>query len=68
MDTTYAATVIVLLVFVASVISVEVALSAAIIEIIMGVVAGLGLFDLWVDFRKIRTPDQEPDDHDDDED
>lgn len=36
--------------------------------IIMGVVAGLGLFDLWVDFRKIRTPDQEPDDHDEDED
>jgi len=53
MDTTYAATVVVLLVFVASVISVEVALSAAIIEIVMGVIAAnfMGLHPApWMDF------------------
>jgi len=53
MDTTYAATVVLLLVFVASVISVEVALSAAIIEIVMGVIAAnfMGLHPApWMDF------------------
>lgn len=39
MDTTYAATMLVFLVFVASVVSVELALSAAIVEILLGVVA-----------------------------
>ncbi len=53
MDTTYAATIIVLFVFIASVISVEVALSAAIIEILMGVMAAnvFGLHPMpWMDF------------------
>ena len=53
MDTTYAATLVGLLVFVASVISVEVALSAAIIEIVMGVIAAnfMGLHPApWMDF------------------
>ncbi len=53
MDTTYAATVLVLLVFVASVISVEAALSAAIIEIVLGVAAAnfLGMHPApWMDF------------------
>ena len=53
MDSTYAATVIVFLVFVASIISVEVALSAAIIEIVMGVIAAnfMGLHPApWMDF------------------
>jgi Kef-type K+ transport system membrane component KefB len=52
-DTTYAATVVVLLVFVASIISVEVALSAAIIEIVMGVIAAnfMGIHPApWMDF------------------
>lgn len=53
MDTTYAAMWVALLIFVASVISVEAALSAAIIEIGAGVVAGnlLGLHPApWMDF------------------
>ena len=53
MDTIYAATCITLLVFIASVFSVELALSAAIIEIAVGVVAGnfLGLQSApWMDF------------------
>jgi Kef-type K+ transport system membrane component KefB len=53
MDPIYAATLVALLVFLASVISVEVALSAAIIEIGAGVVAGnfLGLRSAsWMDF------------------
>ena len=53
MDTIYAATCITLLVFIASVFSVELALSAAIIEIAVGVVAGnfLGLESApWMDF------------------
>src|SRR3989338_1450842 len=53
MDTTYAATAVALLIFLASVISVEVALSAAIIEITAGVIAGnfLGLHPApWMDF------------------
>jgi len=53
METTYAATWVALLIFLASVVSVEVALSAAIIEIAAGVVAGnfLGLRPApWMDF------------------
>ena len=53
MDTIYAATCITLLVFIASVFSVELALSAAIIEIVAGVIAGnfLGLESApWMDF------------------
>jgi len=53
METTYAATWVALLIFLASVISVELALSAAIIEIALGVVAGnfLGLHPApWMDF------------------
>ncbi|MCX5795942.1 MAG: cation:proton antiporter [Elusimicrobia bacterium] len=53
MDTIYAATCITLLVFIASVFSVELALSAAIIEIAVGVIAGnfLGLQSApWMDF------------------
>lgn len=53
MDTTYAATGVALLIFLASMISVEIALSAAIIEIALGVVAGnfLGLHPApWMDF------------------
>lgn len=53
MDTIYAATWIALLIFLASIISVEVALSAAIIEIVAGVLAGnfLGLHPAsWMDF------------------
>ncbi|MDD5629389.1 MAG: cation:proton antiporter [Elusimicrobia bacterium] len=53
MDTIYAATCITLLVFIASVFSVELALSAAIIEIAVGVIAGnfLGLESApWMDF------------------
>jgi Kef-type K+ transport system membrane component KefB len=53
MDSTYAATLVALLIFLASVISVEAALSAAIIEIGAGVVAGnfLGLHPApWMDF------------------
>ena len=53
MDSTYSATCITLLIFIASVISVEVALSAAIIEITAGVIAGnfLGLHPApWMDF------------------
>ena len=53
MDTAYAATWVALLIFLASVVSVELALSAAIIEIALGVVAGnfLGLHPApWMDF------------------
>ena len=53
METTYTATWVALLIFLASVISVELALSAAIIEIALGVVAGnfLGLHPApWMDF------------------
>lgn len=53
MDETYAATGVALLIFLASVISVEVALSAAIIEIAAGVIASnwLGLHPApWMDF------------------
>lgn len=53
MDPIYAATLVALLIFLASVISVEAALSAAIIEIAAGVVAGnfLGLYPApWMDF------------------
>lgn len=53
METTYAATWVALLIFLASVVSVEVALSAAIIEIVAGVIAGnfLGLHPApWMDF------------------
>jgi len=53
MDTTYAAAWVALFVFLASVISVEIALSAAIIEIVAGVIAGnfLGLHPApWMDF------------------
>src|SRR3989338_5890904 len=53
MDMTYAATAVALLIFLASVISVEIALSAAIIEIVVGVAAGnfLGLHPApWMDF------------------
>src|SRR5262249_42459287 len=53
MDTTYAATLVTLLIFLASFVSVEVGLSAAIIEIGLGVVAGnaLGLHPApWMDF------------------
>src|SRR5438046_10664596 len=53
MDVAYAAMWVALLIFLASVISVEVALSAAIIEIAAGVVAGnfLGLHPApWMDF------------------
>src|SRR2546425_10365030 len=53
MDPVYAAALVALLIFVASVISVEVALSAAIIEIGAGVIAGnfLGLHPApWMDF------------------
>lgn len=53
MDSIYSATFITLLIFIASVISVEIALSAAIIEIIAGVIAGnfLGLHPApWMDF------------------
>jgi len=53
MDATYAAVVVALLIFLASVVSVEVALSAAIIEIAAGVIAGnfLGLHPApWMDF------------------
>ncbi|MCX5758351.1 MAG: cation:proton antiporter [Candidatus Hydrogenedentes bacterium] len=53
METIYPTTFIVFLVFVASVISVEIALSAAIIEIVMGVIAA-NVFGLhpapWLDF------------------
>ena len=53
MDMTYAAVILTFLVFVASLISVELALSAAIVEIALGVVAGnfLGLHSVpWMDF------------------
>ena len=53
MDPTYAATLVALLSFLASVISVEAALSAAVIEIGAGVIAGnfLGLHSApWMDF------------------
>jgi len=53
MDATYVAVVVALLIFLASVVSVEVALSAAIIEIAAGVIAGnfLGLHPApWMDF------------------
>jgi Kef-type K+ transport system membrane component KefB len=53
MDMTYAATLAALLIFLASVVSVELALSAAIIEIAAGVIAGnfLGLQPApWMDF------------------
>ena|SRR5271165_1593804 len=53
MDTTYAATLVALLIFLASVISMEAALSAAVIEIGAGVIAGnfLGLHSApWMDF------------------
>src|SRR5262249_61387453 len=53
MDTTYAATLVTLLIFLASFVSVEVGLSAAIIEIGLGVIAGnfLGLHPApWMDF------------------
>jgi Kef-type K+ transport system membrane component KefB len=52
-DATYAAVLVALLIFLASVVSVEVALSAAIIEIAAGVIAGnfLGLHPApWMDF------------------
>ena len=52
MDATYAATLVALLIFLASVLSVEAALSAAIIEIGAGVLAGnvLGLHPApWMD-------------------
>lgn len=35
--------------------------------LIMGIVAGMGLFDLWVDFRKIKSPKPDTDDRDDEE-
>src|SRR5712692_2395225 len=53
MDATYAATLVALLIFLASVVSVEAALSAAIIEIAAGVIAGnfLGVHPApWMDF------------------
>src|SRR5262249_58866984 len=53
MDVTYAATLVALLIFLASIVSVEAALSAAIIEIGAGVIAGnfLGLHPApWMDF------------------
>src|SRR5712692_7780250 len=53
MDPTYGAMVVALLIFIASVVSVEAALSAAIIEIAAGVIAGnyLGLQPAsWMDF------------------
>src|SRR5262245_50899362 len=53
MDVTYAAVLVALLIFLASVLSVEAALSAAIIEIAAGIVAGnfLGLHPApWMDF------------------
>ncbi len=34
--------------------------------LLMGLVIGLGLFDVWVDFRKIRPQSQEPDEDPDD--
>ena len=53
MDMTYTAVILTFLVFVASLISVELALSAAIVEIALGVVAGnfLGIHSVpWMDF------------------
>ena len=35
--------------------------------VVMGVVAGLGLFDLWVDFRKFKTDKSDQDVENDDE-
>ncbi|MGP0564601.1 MULTISPECIES: DUF2232 domain-containing protein [unclassified Nitrospina] len=35
--------------------------------LLIGLVGGLGLFDIWVDFRKIRTPLPEPESDEDDD-